>query len=69
LEVDQWLNRSFQGLSSAPKLRREVGLVGLVFASLGSIIGAGWLFAALYAPSPTRRALRTPPVEAIGMRE
>jgi len=33
------------------KLRREVGVVGLVFASLGSIIGAGWLFAALYASS------------------
>jgi len=33
------------------KLRREVGLVGLVFASLGSIIGAGWLFGALYASS------------------
>jgi amino acid transporter len=36
---------------AAPKLRREVGLVGLVFASLGSIIGAGWLFGALYASS------------------
>jgi amino acid transporter len=33
------------------KLRRDVGPVGLVFASLGSIIGAGWLFAALYASS------------------
>jgi amino acid transporter len=33
------------------KLRREVGPVGLVFASLGSIIGAGWLFGALYASS------------------
>jgi amino acid transporter len=32
-------------------LRRDVGLVGLVFASLGSIIGAGWLFGALYAAS------------------
>src|SRR4051794_41752591 len=30
-------------------LRRDVGLVGLLFASLGSIIGAGWLFGALYA--------------------
>jgi amino acid transporter len=28
-----------------------VGLVGLVFASVGSIIGAGWLFGALYASS------------------
>jgi len=33
------------------RLRRDIGLVGLVFASLGSIIGAGWLFAALYAAS------------------
>ena len=33
------------------KLRRDVGPVGLVFASLGSIIGAGWLFGALYASS------------------
>src|ERR1044072_7433916 len=45
-----------QPLVAAPepashKLRREVGPVGLVFASLGSIIGAGWLFAALYAAS------------------
>src|SRR5205085_4952004 len=30
-------------------LRRDVGLVGLMFASLGSIIGSGWLFGALYA--------------------
>jgi amino acid transporter len=36
---------------AAYKLRREVGFVGLVFASLGSIIGAGWLFGALYASS------------------
>src|SRR5436309_6132138 len=33
------------------KLRRDVGTVGLVLASLSSIIGAGWLFAALYASS------------------
>src|SRR3954453_18628655 len=33
------------------KLRRDVGLVGLVLASLSSIIGAGWLFAAQYAAS------------------
>src|SRR5919201_1038241 len=30
-------------------LRRDVGLMGLMFASLGSIIGSGWLFGALYA--------------------
>src|SRR5881397_2819167 len=36
---------------AAYKLRRDVGFVGLVFASFGSIIGAGWLFAALFASS------------------
>src|SRR3954454_3422963 len=36
---------------AAHKLRRDVGLVGLLFATFGSIIGAGWLFAAQYASS------------------
>ena len=36
---------------AARKLRREIGFLGLLFASLGSIIGAGWLFGALYASS------------------
>jgi amino acid transporter len=31
------------------KLRRDIGLVGLLFVSLGSIIGSGWLFGALNA--------------------
>ena len=31
------------------KLRREVSPLGLLFVSLGSIIGSGWLFGALYA--------------------
>jgi amino acid transporter len=31
------------------RLRRDVGPVGLLFASLGAIIGSGWLFGALYA--------------------
>ena len=30
-------------------LRRDVGLTGLMFVSIGSIIGSGWLFGALYA--------------------
>lgn len=30
-------------------LRRHVGLTGLTFASVGSMIGSGWLFGALYA--------------------
>ncbi|HET7450854.1 MAG TPA: APC family permease [Gaiellaceae bacterium] len=36
---------------AAHKLRRDVGFFGLAFISLGSIIGAGWLFGALYASS------------------
>jgi amino acid transporter len=31
------------------QLRRDVGLLGLTFVSLGSIIGSGWLLGALYA--------------------
>ena len=31
------------------RLRRDVGMVGLLFASVGSIIGSGWLFGALNA--------------------
>src|SRR5580658_9330974 len=30
-------------------MKRDVGLLGLTWASEGSIIGSGWLFAALYA--------------------
>jgi amino acid transporter len=33
------------------RLRREIGLVGLALVSFSSIIGAAWLFAALYAAS------------------
>jgi amino acid transporter len=32
-----------------PNLRRHVGIIGLLFASVGSIIGSGWLFGALNA--------------------
>jgi amino acid transporter len=32
-----------------PQLKRHVGIVGLLFASIGSIIGSGWLFGALNA--------------------
>jgi amino acid transporter len=34
-----------------PRLRRDVGLLGLTFVSLGSIIGSGWLLGALTAAS------------------
>ncbi|MGV9317151.1 APC family permease [Streptomyces sp. NPDC003691] len=32
-----------------PGLRRDIGLVGLIWTSEGSIIGSGWLFGALFA--------------------
>ena len=35
------------------KVRREAGVIGLLYASLGSIIGSGWLFGALHASSQT----------------
>src|SRR4051812_2926016 len=34
---------------SDPQLKRHIGVVGLLFASVGSIIGSGWLFGALNA--------------------
>ncbi len=36
-------------------LQRKVGLRGMTFVSLGSIIGSGWLFGALGAATPSRR--------------
>jgi amino acid transporter len=38
-----------EGAHSGHKLQREVSTIGLLFFSLGSIIGSGWLFGALYA--------------------
>jgi amino acid transporter len=35
--------------AAEPKLKREVGMVGLLFVAVGSIIGSGWLFGALSA--------------------
>jgi amino acid transporter len=37
------------GAAAQHKLKREVSPLGLLFVSLGSIIGSGWLFGALYA--------------------
>jgi amino acid transporter len=34
---------------AAHKLHREVNTIGLLFVCLGSVIGSGWLFGALYA--------------------
>jgi amino acid transporter len=36
-------------MSGPAKLRRDAGVIGLLYASLGSIIGSGWLFGALHA--------------------
>ena len=38
-----------QDEASRTSLNRHVGLVGLLFASIGSIIGSGWLFGAFNA--------------------
>jgi len=37
------------GAQAERRLQREVSTVGLLFFSLGSIIGSGWLFGSLYA--------------------
>src|SRR5213079_1429737 len=37
------------GARPANRLRREIGFVGILFTSVGSIIGSGWLFGALTA--------------------
>ena len=36
-------------MAALNKVRREAGVIGLLYASLGSIIGSGWLFGALNA--------------------
>ena len=36
-------------MAGPARLRRDGGLIGLLYASLGSIIGSGWLFGALHA--------------------
>ena len=36
-------------MTALNKVRREAGVIGLLYASLGSIIGSGWLFGALNA--------------------
>ena len=41
--------RTAPGETSDGNLRRDVGVIGLLFASVGSIIGSGWLFGALTA--------------------
>jgi amino acid transporter len=36
-------------MAGPTRLRRDAGVIGLLYASLGSIIGSGWLFGALHA--------------------
>ncbi|MGY4919933.1 APC family permease [Streptomyces sp. 900116325] len=43
------MDQSSAGPSSKSRLRRDVGLIGLTFISLGSIVGSGWLLGALTA--------------------
>jgi hypothetical protein len=38
-----------------PGLRREIGFIGLLWASTGSIIGSGWLFGAQGRSRPPAR--------------
>jgi len=42
-------NLQEQRLRRPVSLKREIGLIGLLWASVGSIIGSGWLFGALNA--------------------
>ncbi|MFI2260645.1 APC family permease [Streptomyces tubercidicus] len=35
--------------SRKPGLQRDIGLIGLIWTSVGSIVGSGWLFGALFA--------------------
>ncbi len=46
---DEGYSAKGSGGDQEPQLRRHVGTVGLLFASIGSIIGSGWLFGALNA--------------------
>jgi amino acid transporter len=41
------MERLLSGGASTARLRRDVGLIGLTFISLGSIVGSGWLLGAL----------------------
>src|SRR6185312_6944318 len=38
-----------RGAPGGIALKREIGFIGLTWSSMGSIIGSGWLFGALYA--------------------
>src|SRR5699024_9622885 len=42
-------NSNGNGKSGDNKLHRHMGIIGLLFACVGSIIGSGWLFGELYA--------------------
>ena len=36
-------------MAQSSKLRKEAGIVGLLYASVGGIVGSGWLFGPLHA--------------------
>jgi amino acid transporter len=42
-------SHSASGAPGGIALKREIGFIGLTWSSMGSIIGSGWLFGALYA--------------------
>ncbi len=42
-------NTAHRKASDDKRLKRDIGIVGLLFAAVGSIIGSGWLFGALNA--------------------
>jgi amino acid transporter len=48
-EKDQVPMTASQDSETTPQLKRHIGPIGLLFASVGSIIGSGWLFGALNA--------------------
>jgi amino acid transporter len=43
------VDKSPESAPSDTRMRRDIGVVGLLFAGVGSIIGSGWLFGALNA--------------------
>ena len=45
------------GTGKSKELHRSIGFWGLLFISLGSIIGSGWLLGALYAAQAAGPAL------------
>jgi hypothetical protein len=51
-------------MTAPEKVRREAGVIGLLYASLGSIIGSGWLFGALNASLQAGPFRSIPPIRS-----